>query len=80
MAEALHVTLTGIVGDYLWGVDTRSGEAVVWDQKRVAFRVPTHEESMGARRHKLVGCETCRHAPCMCTYSNLPASDNGERG
>ncbi len=49
MAEELQVTLTGVVGDTLWGVDTRDGEAVVWDQSRAAFRVPTHQESMGAK-------------------------------
>lgn len=47
----LHVNVTDIVGDTLWGVDTRNGEAVVWDQKRGAFRIPTQQESMGADAH-----------------------------
>lgn len=51
MAEELHVALTGIVGDILWGVDTMTGEAVVWDQRRVSFRIPTQQECMGAEAH-----------------------------
>lgn len=47
----LNVTLTGVVGDLLWGVNTDSGEAVVWDQKRLSFRVPTIEEAMGAEAY-----------------------------
>lgn len=51
MFEAAHVTITGVVGDALWGVDTTNGNAVVWDQKRVSFRLPTQQEAMGAKAH-----------------------------
>lgn len=51
MSAELHVTLTGIVGDLLWGVDQNTGNAVVWDQRIVRFRLPTQEEIIGARMH-----------------------------
>jgi len=51
MSDDLHVTLTAIVGDTLWGVDTTNGRAVVWDQRLTRFRLPTQQEQMGAEAY-----------------------------
>ena len=48
MLEAKNVKCTAVIGDTLWGLDLGSMYAVVWDQKRASFRLPTQQEQMGA--------------------------------